>query len=230
MDEKKLSILFDRYITRFDTLTNSYYDENYKWAACQQFQDEWKPDKPGFADVLTKSLGGLKNITDSRNARPRRGMEIFAEQEPETVRNMFLALFSDGDLEKRIDRFIGDSEPLVKKYGSWVNKQTPSAVMAYLSCWRPDEYFFFKPREAWEFAKFVGFEYDWGTASSFKPDVYCQMCNQLIAVMKQCDELMRINETRFEEPKKAGRKLWPDKAQHILAYDMIYCSFSVKYN
>ena len=227
MDEKKLSILFSRYIAKFDVLTNSYYDESYKWVACQQFKDCWEPNRSDFADMLKKALGGIGNITDAGKMRPRKGVELFAEQEPDIVRDMFLALFADGDLKTRVDRFIGSSEALVRKYGNWSNEQTPSAVMAYLACWKPDEYFFFKPREAWKFARFVGFEDDWGAASSFKPGIYCRMCNQLIEAMRQCDELMQTNKSRFV---KDGRKLWPDEALHILAYDLIFCSFSPKYN
>ena len=143
MDEKKLSILFSRYIAKFDVLTNSYYDESYKWVACQQFKDCWEPNRSDFADMLKKALGGLGNITDAGKMRPRKGVELFAEQEPDIVRDMFLALFADGDLKTRVDRFIGSSEALVRKYGNWSNEQTPSAVMAYLACWKPDEYFFF---------------------------------------------------------------------------------------
>lgn len=150
----------------------------------------------------------------------------FAEREPETVRRMFSALFSEGDLKARIDCFLQDSKPLEQKYGGWRYKQSLSAVMSYLACWRPDEHFFYKYTEACEFAQIVEFEDGWGWGASFRPDVYYRMCNELIEAMWQCDELMCVNATRFE---KDNRKLWPDTALHILAYDMIYCSCADRY-
>ena len=218
--------LFRWYVDRFDVLNR---DEMYKWEACQQFQDCWKPDEPDFAGMLKKALGRLSNITDAGTS-PRRGIELFAEQEPETVREMFLALFSEGDLETRINRFIRDSESLRERLGYqsyYRYKQSPRSVMAYLACWKPDEHFFYKWEEAHKFAQKIGFEYEWGLGSSFKPDIYYRRCNQLIGAMRQCDELMAVNETRFSQN---SQKLWPDKAFHILAYDVIFCTCSEMYN
>ena len=200
--------LFRWYIEKFDILTDSHNNETYKWAACQQFKNCWNPDRDDFSEMLKEALGSLGNVTDA-TVSPRRSIVEIAKHEPETVREMFLALFSDGELSSRINRFIRDSEPLVTKYwqGQWRYKQTQSSVMAYLACWRPDEHFFYKPTEAKKFAKKVGFSKKWGAGASFKPETYYLMCYQLIDAMRQCDELMQTNERRFKGKEKISGQI-----------------------
>lgn len=224
MDVEKVNVLLDKYVARFDALVKQ---EEYKWRAPQKFHDSWQPNAEDYPGMLRHAFRGLGNITDAKGTSPRQGVVVFAKQEPGSVRKMFSALFSTGDLATRVDRFIADSEVLLDKYGKWYHRQTTSAVMAYLACWKPDEYFFFKTAEARKFAEFVEFEPDWGTSSSFRPEVYCDMCDHLIAVMRQHKALLQVNEKRFAN---SGRKLWQDEALHILAYDVIFCSFASMYN
>lgn len=224
MDVEKVNVLLDKYVARFDALVKQ---EEYKWRAPQKFHDSWQPNAEDYPGMLRCAFGGLGNITDARGTSPRQGVVVFAQQEPDSVRQMFCDLFRAGNLGVRVDRFIADSDILLEKYGKWYHRQTPSAVMAYLTCWKPDEYFFFKTAEARKFASFVEFEADWGTMNSFKPEVYCDMCNQLIRIMQQHQTLLRVNKKRFADN---GQRLWPDESLHILAYDVIFCSFAPMYN
>lgn len=235
MNKENLEALFDKYIAKFDVLTNSYYDETYKWAACKQFQDNWDINAPNFSNMLKRAMGtlgggGIGNLADA-SVQSFSGLVKFAEQEPETVREMFSALFSEGDLKTRIDRFLQDSKPLEQKYGGWRYKQSLSAVMNYLACWKPDEYFFYKRKEANKFAERVEFDGKIERWPKFSPRVYRRMCNELIEAMRQREDLLRVNATRFEkELNGKNRKLWPDESLHILAYDVIYCTFADRYN
>lgn len=233
MNMKNLNALFDRYIAKFDT-----FNENYKWAACQQFQDNWYAYEPDFTKKLVNAMGthpgggGLGNLTDA-SVYPFRGMVEFSKQEPDTVQEMFSALFADGDLKSRIDSFMQSSDLLNQKYGDggWLYAQSPRSVMAYLACWKPDEYFFYKDKEARKFAEEVEFGDSWGRGTNFKPEVYHRMCNELIEVMRQREDLLRVNATRFEkESRGEKRRLWPDSSLHILAHDVIFCSFAEMYN
>jgi len=226
MNKKNLDAMFDRYIAKFDS-----FNENYKWAACQQFQDNWYANEPDFAKKLNNALGGLGNLTASRYDLPLPGLLLFAKQEPETVQNMFSALFTDGDLKMRIDGFRQAGYSLAKKYGNRQYVQSVAAVMDYLACWRPDEYFFYKYSEAREFADIVEFEDDWGQGANFKPEIYHRMCVELIEEMQQREDLLQVNAARFEKERMGkNRRLWPDKSLHILAHDVIFCSCAKMYN
>lgn len=231
MNKKKLDDVFDWYIAKFDA-----FNENYKWAACQQFRDNWDINATNFANMLNLALGrhpgggGLGNLVESGRHRAFSGLLIFAENEPETVRAMFASLFSEGDLRERIERFMQDSHPLVEKYGEKDGyksyKQDIAAVMDYLACWKPDEYFFYKYTEANKFAKEVAFDGKIEQWPKFSPRVYYRMCNELIEAMRQREDLLRVNATRFT---KDSRKLWPDRSLHILAHDVIFCSCEERY-
>jgi len=237
MNTKNLNALFDRYIERFNSAKFVDFDENYKWAVCKQFRDNWDINASNFADMLNNAMGtgkrkkGLWNLTNSGWQRPFPGLLKFAKHEPETVRNMFSELYAVGDLTFRIDHFIRDSKPLVEKYGERADNQTVAAVMAYLSCWKPDEYFFYKAKEARRFATYTEFDGKIKNWPDFSSRDYFRMCNELIDAMRQREDLLRVNATRFEkERRKENRSLWPDESLHILAYDMIYCTFADQYN
>ena len=75
--------------------------------------------------MLRDATAKTENLIDS-TTQPLYGMIFYAKKEPETVRNMFKALYAEdnGDLvvrQKKIDKFINDSEILRYKYAkdSW---------------------------------------------------------------------------------------------------------------
>ena len=119
MNKQRLSLLLNNYIKNF-SLIEKEHRETYKWIAIEHFQRHFNIDAENFAEMLREATAKTENLIDS-TTQPLYGMIFYAEQEPETVRNMFKALYAEdnGDLvvrQKKIDKFINDSEILRDKY------------------------------------------------------------------------------------------------------------------
>ena len=91
-----------------------------------------------FASALYKAKAVTANLIDSYT-QPFAGLVEFAKHEPETVREMFINLYSDdeGDIhiqEALIADFFDKSNELLEKYtpGSYRYKQNSHSVSAYL--------------------------------------------------------------------------------------------------
>ena len=111
----KLSEVLEAYKKQF---VNGWWDnECYKWEAIKCFKDNWKVDADNFCDMLHKSLDKTYNLLASINNYPRKMIETYASEEPETVRGMFISLFDEGrDVYSRIKEFKEKAEILRDKY------------------------------------------------------------------------------------------------------------------
>lgn len=71
----------------------------------------------------------------------------------------------------------------------------------------------------------IEFYDDWGTGDNIGLDVYYRMCDEILAEIRNCPELIATNQSRYDgslhlEP----GKLHADPELHILLFDIIYCS------
>ena len=83
----------------------------------------------------------------------------------------------------------------------------------------------YKANEAKLFADCVEYYGDWGTGDQIKLKEYYRMCDELVAEIKNCKELMSTDKSRFDGHFQYIRDdLANDEAKHILAYDIIYCT------
>lgn len=235
MNSNNLKKIFNNYIEKFDFIT---YDreEIYKWEIINDFKclmdkaltvsDEEFPVKLNEAKKLTE------NLIDSYTT-PFYGLVKFSEKEPETVRKMFLDLYSadDGDLKKRqnnIQAFLRKSHELRDKYypGSYMYKDDMHSVTGYLFLYDPDHNYMYKATQSLAFADSIEYYDDWGYGDSLKLDIYYKMCDMLVNEMKANEDLMAIDSSRFNgEIRNISKALYPDSEKHILAFDIIYsCS------
>ena len=226
MNKQRLSLLLNNYIKNF-SLIQKEHRETYKWIAIEHFQRHFNIDAENFAEMLREATAKTENLIDS-TTQPLYGMIFYAEQEPETVRNMFKALYAEdnGDLgvrQKKIDKFINDSEILRDKYAkdSWRYQQNQRSVMSYLVFMFPEDNYMYKHSQAMEFADCVDFFSDWGNGSNFKLNIYYKMCDELVANIKENKELISKNKERYIN---STQPLYKDECLHILAFDIIYCS------
>ena len=227
MNKKHLNQIFEAYIKNFQEMNSYPASEYYKWSAILEFQDVFDLDAPDFYAMLKKAKLATKNVIDSFN-QPFGGLVKFAEQEPETVRTMFRALFVDdgGDLAVRkhkIDTFLADCDKLLDKYspGSYLYKNDLRSAIGYLFFHDPDHHYLYKATEATYLADCIEFFDDWGTMSHFKMDIWYQFCDELIKEIKATPELIETHKSRY-----VGRKrpMHPDTELHILLFDIIYCA------
>lgn len=241
MNTKNLHQIFANYIDRFEELNNPEHNETFKWWAAAQFHavmaDALKKSGKEFTNdlktIVSKDVVGV--IIDGR-MQPFRGLVKIAEknscESADAVKQLFQNLFQDdcGDLEKREEKiaaFLEDSEKLRLKYfpNYYSYKQTARSVAGYLFLYEPDKYYMYKANEAKLFADCVEYYGDWGTGDQIKLKEYYRMCDELVAEIKNCKELMSTDKSRFDGHFQYIRdNLANDEAKHILAYDIIYCT------
>ena len=244
MNTKNLHQIFANYIDRFEELNDPEHNETFKWWAAKQFRKQmdaaFKQSGHNFAVALDHIKGHKKEervietIIDGK-MQPFDGLVKISQQNEEaanSVKRLFQDLFKDdcGDLEKREEKiaaFLEDSEKLRLKYfpNYYSYKQTARSVAGYLFLYEPDKYYMYKANEAKLFADCVEYYGDWGTGDQIKLKEYYRMCDELVAEIKNCKELMSTDKSRFDGHFQYIRDdLANDEAKHILAYDIIYCT------
>ncbi len=231
MNKDNLLQIFSHYIDKFDYINNAENHENYKWLVCRKFKklmdEALSKEGVDFAPALYKAKAVTENIIDSYT-QPFAGLVEFAKREPDTVKEMFLKLYSDdgGDIhvqEKLIEEFFNKSNELLDKYfpGSFRYKQNSHSVSAYLFLYAPDNHYMFKASQSSIFADCIEFYDDWGTGDNIKLDVYYRMCDWLVEQILSCKELLATDLSRFDLPE--AKEMFEDKNKHLLAFDIIYC-------
>ena len=121
-------------------------DEDYKWEMLQWFKDHWDINASNFYEMFSKATEQTDNLLTSVNNFPRGMIQIYSEQEPETVRNMFKNLFDESkDLYDRFDKFIADSDDICERLSPGKQHyQRPMAISVYLWLRYPEKYCIYK--------------------------------------------------------------------------------------
>jgi len=235
MNNNTMNQVFSHYIDNFEMINNREHEEYYKWQVCATFKelmdDALGADAEEFADALYRVKVCSENIIDSYT-QPFYGLVELARKEPETVQQMFIDLYSDdnGDVKvqmKLIEDFFDQSNELLAKYypDSYLYKQNSHSVSSYLFLYDPDHHYMYKATQSQVMADCIEFYDDWGSGDNIKLDVYYRMCDEMLAEIKNCPELLATNRSRYD----GGLQLKPgalhaDPELHILLFDIIYCS------
>ena len=121
-------------------------NEIYKWKAVKCFQDNWDINAPDFQSMLKSALAKTYNLLTSSQFFPKRMIEMFAEAQPETVRDLFRALFDEGvDVKKRVKAFEEGTAELLEGYPNLkMTHQDPNSISTYLWLRYPDKYYIYK--------------------------------------------------------------------------------------
>lgn len=86
-------------------------EEIYKWEAVKHFREHWDLGAEDFHGMLAESLAKTQNLLTSRNYLPKGMIEIFAANDPESVRSSFRMLMDDSiPLSQRMERFSLDMD------------------------------------------------------------------------------------------------------------------------
>ena len=212
-------------MSNFDYINNEVNMEYYKWEAVKHFQEHWDIDAPDFAAMFKECLKESYNLINNKIVQPANGIIKLAENPEltETVRQMFRDLLVDdnGDIDKRQDKiyaFLDRADELLNVYykGSWKYAQDMRTVIFYLSFIEPDKNYMFKATQAKEFMYCIEFGKDFGSGENFSLRKYYEMCDELVAAIKETPDIIELHNNRITE------KMWTDDDYHILAYDIIY--------
>lgn len=231
MNDNHVQQIFSHYIDKFEYINNHNHQEYYKWQIAKRFRPEMDAALSATDEFFATKLYAVKKLTSNlidSYTQPFHGLVKFAEQEPETVRNMFTMLF-DGNrdnLQERVHSFLTQSHALRDKYypDSYLYKEDMHSVTGYLFLYDPDHNYIYKPTHARDFADCVEFYDEWGTGADTRLDIYYRMCDQLVTAIKANKELMATDASRFENGwGENPDTFYPDTEKHILAFDLIYC-------
>lgn len=194
IDKAKLNTIIEQY--KRDFSGEWWNKENYKWAAVKHFQDNWDINSLDFADMLSRSLQGAKNLLTSRNYFAE-GMIIgMAERYPDDIRNMFKELFDEQtNVADRILNFKDKSEALAKALvGSDKNSyQDVRAISVYLWLRYPDKHYIYKYSELRAIAKTLDYNFSFTKSSATDNIRHCTNLYDLInAAIRQDASLLQM--------------------------------------
>lgn len=231
MNKRNLQQIFNNYIEKFEYITDeNSNNENYKWFIAKKFRalmdEALSKDGEEFVSALYNAKISTKNIIDSYT-QPFSGLVELAKREPNTVKQMFVELYSDdnGDIhtqEKLISDFFNKSNELLDRYfpQSFLYRQNSHSVSAYLFLYDPDNHYMYKAEQSKDFADCIEFYTDWGSGDEIKLDIYYKMCDWLVEQIRLCPELLSTDKSRFTLPN--SDEMFEDRNKHMLAFDIIY--------
>lgn len=215
IDKKTFSDALANY--KKDFVAGWWADEKFKWEAVKCFQDNWNIDAEDFAEMLKRSLAKTYGLLASMNNFPRQMIEGFAEDAPDKVKIMFIALFDENkDVVERILNFKDQSEQLLKEYGYDAKNhyQNENSISTYLWLMYPDKYYIYKFGEIKSCAEVLQSSY------KFKKGAYA---DNLRTFYSFYDELCANLQSDAEMKKLLADNLtedcYPDKELRTLTID-----------
>lgn len=179
-----------------DFVLTQWKNENYKWKAVKQFQDNWDVNAFDFSEMLSRSLEKTYNLLASANNFPKGMMSEFAKAAPEEVRAMFIALFDESrDVFERMDEFKHQSSVLLEKYGNGAAQhyQYENAISTYLWLRYPDKYYIYKFSEVKTVASELESDYQF-RKGAYAENIrnFLNLYDEISAALKEDAELVNL--------------------------------------
>lgn len=179
-----------------DFVLTQWKNENYKWKAVKQFQDNWDVNASDFSEMLSRSLEKTYNLLASANNFPKGMMSEFAKAAPEEVRAMFIALFDESrDVFERMDEFKHQSSVLLEKYGNGAAQhyQYENAISTYLWLRYPDKDYIYKFSEVKTVASELESDYQF-RKGAYAENIrnFLNLYDEISAALKEDAELVNL--------------------------------------
>lgn len=179
-----------------DFVLTQWKNENYKWKAVKQFQDNWDVNASDFSEMLSRSLEKTYNLLASANNFPKGMMSEFAKAAPEEVRAMFITLFDESrDVFERMDEFKHQSSVLLEKYGNGAAQhyQYENAISTYLWLRYPDKYYIYKFSEVKTVASELESDYQF-RKGAYAENIrnFLNLYDEISAALKEDAELVNL--------------------------------------
>jgi hypothetical protein len=197
-------------------------EERFKWEAVKWFRDHWDFNAPDFAKMLAISLEKFAGMLSGYKYYAYKMITLFADDEPETVKNWFVDLFSENTpLDKRAEDFqnkvkaftVGMKHP---ETGNDIGHfQDHRAISVYLSAHNPDKNFLYKYSVYNDFANKIGYQLPKYNAKTILTDNSALM-ETILSVIKDDSELITLHKNRLDENCEKDENL------HLLAHDIAY--------
>lgn len=201
--------------------------EVYKWEALKHFRSHWDIDATDFYEMLRESLSKTQNLLTSRNYLPKGMIEIFAHNDPESVRSSFRMLMDNSiPLDQRMERFSADMDEQLeslnatrREKGEQIARnhfQDPHAMSVYLALAQDDEHYIYKTRPYESFAARVGAETPKGRFE--KVEAFEELCNTILSyLLERRMDLVRKSDNLLPQELREV-----DESHHMLAQDIVF--------
>lgn len=201
-----------------DFVLTQWKNENYKWKAVKQFQDNWDVNASDFSEMLSRSLEKTYNLLASANNFPKGMMSEFAKAAPEEVRAMFIALFDESrDVFERMDEFKHQSSVLLEKYGNGAAQhyQYENAISTYLWLRYPDKYYIYKFSEVKTIASELESDYQF-RKGAYAENIrnFLNLYDEISAALKEDAELVNLLHSHLTDD------CYPDSELKTLTIDV----------
>lgn len=203
---------------KHDFVLTQWKNENYKWKAVKQFQDNWDVNASDFSEMLSRSLEKTYNLLASANNFPKGMMSEFAKAAPEEVRAMFIALFDESrDVFERMDEFKLQSSVLLEKYGNGAAQhyQYENAISTYLWLRYPDKYYIYKFSEVKTVASELESDYQF-RKGAYAENIrnFLNLYDEISAALKEDAELVNLLHSHLTDD------CYPDSELKTLTIDV----------
>ena len=202
-------------------ITAGDYDEQYKWEALKNFQDNWNIDEPNFKKTYDDSFYSKysNNLWANPHWFPKAVMLRFIEHEQERVRQMFRDLYNEEeDIDKRIERFVFHCDRVLEEiYVADKNMKNhfhdgQRIVSLYLAFRFPERYAIYKYTEFKTFMELVRVT---SIPRTGEYERFFKVVRTLYGILKQDGELMKIHQALLTDESFKGETL-------MLAQDFIF--------
>lgn len=193
--------------------------EKYKWEAIKCFQDHWDVNAVDFQEMFTAATEKTANLLASMNNFPRGMMQVYAKQEPEAVREMYIDLFDETkSVVDRILRFQSRAQDICDRVTPGKQHyQRPMAITVYLWLKYPSKYDIFKYSVCKSTSQYLEntFVPKRGDVSvNIKGNM--ELIDEILTEVKQDEELLNMYKEKLDD------KCFSDESYRTLAFDISF--------
>lgn len=194
-------------------------DEVYKWEAIKWFQDHWDINADNFYDMFTVATDKTFNLLASMNNFPRGMIQVYAEQDQEAVREMFIDLYDESKpVTDRIARFQVSAQSLCDRLSPGKQHyQRPMAITVYLWLRYPSRYDVFKYSVCKGTCHYLESDFvpkKGNIPANIKGNK--ELIDEILIGIKNDDELIKMYKEKLDD------KCYYDETYRTLAFDISF--------
>lgn len=216
INHEKLKESLEKYKAAFE---NRWPDERYKWEAVKWFQEHWDINADNFYEMFTVATDKTFNLLASMNNFPRGMIQVYAEQDKEAVREMFIDLYDETKpVTDRIARFQVSAQSLCDRLSPGKQHyQRPMAITVYLWLKYPSKYDVFKYSVCKGTSQYLENTFvpkKGNVPANIKGNM--ELIDEILTEVEKDEELLKMYKAKLDD------KCYFDQTYRTLAFDISF--------
>ena len=216
INHEKLKESLIQYKAAFE---NRWPDERYKWEAVKWFQEHWDINADNFYEMFTVATDKTFNLLVSMNNFPRGMIQVYAEQDKEAVREMFIDLYDESKpVTDRIARFQVSAQALCDRLSPGKQHyQRPMAITVYLWLKYPSKYDVFKYSVCKGTSQYLENTFvpkKGNIPANIKGNM--ELIDEIVSEVEKDEELLKMYKEKLDD------KCYNDQTYRTLAFDISF--------